>query len=79
MDTVTYNGKQWPIKYVDVDGEWVPVASEKLEEQLMTPDGKFVDDTARDVDDLIAVYVPAKKFGKSDNVLRDYVIKYFYR
>ena len=79
METIAYNGKNWPIKYVDVDGEWISVASEKLEEQLMTPDGEFIDDMARDVDDLIAVYVPAKKFGKADNVLRDYVIKNFYR
>lgn len=78
MDSVTYNNKQWPIKTIYVDGEMLSVASEKLEEHLKAPDGEFIDDEAKRIDDMIFCYVPTKKFGKADNVLHNYIVKNFF-
>lgn len=77
MDSVTFNNKQWPIRNVYVDGDWLTVASDKLEQQLRDPDGNYVSGEAELVDEVINYYVPSKKFGKADNVLHNYIVKTF--
>lgn len=79
MDTIPFNGKNWPYKTINLEGEWVNVASELLEEQLIGEDGSPVSDEAKSIDEFIYCYVPQKKFTKADNVLTTYVFKHYYR
>jgi len=79
MDTIPYNGKQWPLREVYLEGEWVTVASEKLQQQLLDPNGKPVDNEAKAIDDLVYCYIPQKKFAKSDSVVEKYVLENFYK
>lgn len=78
MNTIKYNGKEWPLQYVVIDGETLRIASEKMKAVLYTDDGLPVDDEAESIDELIYCYVPDKQFRKNEVRLTKYVEDNFF-
>lgn len=78
MNTISYNGKEYPVKEVYIDGEWLTVAEDRLEKKLFDENGNYISDEAKLIDEAIYCFVPAKKFGKADPVLTSYVAKNFF-
>lgn len=77
MQTVKFNGKEWPIQYVLVDDEYLMVGSEKLEKELLN-DETPVNEDAEAIDEMIYCYVPDKQFKKNEVQLTKYVEKNFF-
>ena len=79
METITYNGKSYPIRYVYLsDGDYIPVSTEELQELLFADDGRYVSAEAQITDEQIAFYVPNKIISKSEKQLSKYVMKNYY-
>ena len=68
-----YKGIEYPVAFVEVDGEVAIVATESLERVLMPDGANYADYEARWVDERIFCYVPDEMIGR--NGLEKYVNK----
>lgn len=74
-ETITFNGTEWPIRYVNIGDEIVPVSIIGLENSLIDDDDKYVSDQAKAIDEMIYCFVGTDEFY-GDN-LADYVKTWF--
>lgn len=77
MQTIKFNGKEWPIQYVLIDEEYLMVGSEKLANALID-NGKPINKEAETIDEMIYCYVPDKQFRKNEIQLTKYVEKNYF-
>ena len=56
--TITYQGKDWPVREIEIDGNMEQIATEELEMLLISPDGTPKSDEACRVDSVIYFYAP---------------------
>lgn len=56
--TITYQGKDWPVREIEIDGSMELIATEELERLLISPDGTPKSDEAYRVDNAIYFYAP---------------------
>ena len=77
METIRFDGKEWPVKYVLIDDEYFMVGTEKFENVLID-NGNAVSNEAKAIDEMIYCYVPDKQFRKNETQLTTYVEKNFF-
>lgn len=73
MDSISYDGKEYPLRYVYIPtfGErWISTLS--LEDRLINEDG-YAEEDARLIDDLVFFYVPDRMIRDPEAKLSQYV------
>ncbi len=76
MDTITYKGKEYPIIEVEIKKYGVrQIATESLENVLLTEDGIYADDEARAIDESIFFFVEDEYIFKTPSEIAEIVYK----
>lgn len=74
---LTYKGKDYVIKLVEIDGELFPVSTTDFEDALCNETGDIIGDLELALDDQVYCYVEQDRFDDEDT-LAAYVKEYFF-